>query len=83
MDPWAKGRDLQFLFLNHKLNLLLLYFNYINNMLELPEVIHTILHDFLKLPSSITITNQDIKDNSLFSFHLVPAMAIHDRWSEC
>ena len=32
-------------------------------MLELPEVIHHIIHDFLKLPSSITITNKNIKDN--------------------
>ena len=31
-------------------------------MLELPEVIHSLIHDFLKLPSSITITNQNIKD---------------------
>tara|TARA_B100001057_G_C22773492_1_gene920615 strand:+ start:170 stop:850 length:681 start_codon:yes stop_codon:yes gene_type:complete len=32
-------------------------------MIELPDVIHAIIHDFLKLPSSITITNQNIKDN--------------------
>ena len=32
-------------------------------MLELPEVIHHIIHDFLKLPSSITITNKYIKNN--------------------
>ena len=31
-------------------------------MLDLPKDIHIIIHDFLKLPSSITITNQDIKD---------------------
>ena len=31
-------------------------------MLELPEEIHYIIHNFLKLPSSITITNQNIKD---------------------
>jgi hypothetical protein len=32
-------------------------------MLDLPKDIHIIIHDFLKLPSSITITNQDIKDS--------------------
>ena len=31
-------------------------------MIHLPKDIHIIIHDFLKLPSSITITNQDIKD---------------------
>ena len=32
-------------------------------MLELPEVIHIIIHQFIKLPSSITITNKNIKNN--------------------
>ena len=31
-------------------------------MIDLPKDIHIIIHDFLKLPYSITITNQDIKD---------------------
>jgi len=32
-------------------------------MIHLPKDIHIIIHNFLKLPSSITITNQDIKDS--------------------
>ena len=32
-------------------------------MLEFPEVIHHIIHEFLNLPLSITITNKNIKDN--------------------
>ena len=39
-------------------------------MIELPDVIHAMIHGFLKLPSSITITNQNIKDNFIDNANL-------------
>ena len=61
--------------LNKKLNYMhTVYLNYNNKMLELPEVIHGVIHDFLKLPASITITNKNIKhcflDNENFKMVL-------------
>ena len=46
-------------------------------MLELPEVIHGVIHDFLKLPASITITNKNIKDCFLDNRNL--KMILYDK----
>ena len=46
-------------------------------MIELPDVIHTMIHGFLKLPSSITITNQNIKDNFIDNANL--KMLLYDK----
>ena len=46
-------------------------------MIELPDVIHAMIHGFLKLPSSITITNQNIKDNFIDNANL--KMLLYDK----
>ena len=38
--------------------------------MNLPDEIHGIIHEYLKLPSSITITKQNIKDAFMDNYNL-------------